>query len=296
MMDVKNSVSTEKTAPKPKGEGLRADRERGRGRVDEESKKKFEKMLSRVCDDVGEVEDQEKEKESGKQAPQRSLFDLCTHLAPKAKPDECKEQYHKQCHEQCQDVVSFDVELDLEDVEEGITESDEELEETEEKPLARNEKTPFQAVVAPQAVRFSTAHIEQKEEAPMRSKVLLQELVKELASAMKVVSTKQKTETEVTLRHPPLFKGTTIIVTEQHSAKKQLNITFVNLTNPTARALIENPSNEHFLRTALLERGYTLQMVTIEPKLEIRVSAGELKDFGSADEYSDDQNEDLTSF
>lgn len=112
-------------------------------------------------------------------------------------------------------------------------------------------------------------------EHPSRSeqtrKVMLQ-LVEQLATAMKITTRVDRTETTVTLKNIPLFEGVTLTLTEFPSAKGQFNLTFFNLTNPEARALIEMKANQETLRMGLVERGYALQMVTIEPKLNLDVA------------------------
>lgn len=65
----------------------------------------------------------------------------------------------------------------------------------------------------------------------------------------------------------PIFEGATLEITQYKSAQKEFSLSFHNLTNPEARALIT--THEQTLRTQLLDRGYTLQLVTIEPKLEV---------------------------
>lgn len=91
----------------------------------------------------------------------------------------------------------------------------------------------------------------------------LKALVEAIAKSITEEIHPDKTEIKIELKLP-IFEGATLEITEYKTAQKEFNITFHNLTNPVARTLIE--TNEQSLRTQLIERGYTLQMVSIEPK------------------------------
>jgi len=91
----------------------------------------------------------------------------------------------------------------------------------------------------------------------------LHALVEKIAETMATLVSKTDTTIVVTLKHPPLFDGASLIVKQPESAKNEFNITFENLP-PQARALIETEANQAQLRQGLIEKGYTLHMVTIE--------------------------------
>jgi hypothetical protein len=91
----------------------------------------------------------------------------------------------------------------------------------------------------------------------------LLELFKQAVDAVATVVTTATTTTVVTVRYPPIFEGASILVTEYSSAPKQYNITFGNLS-PDARRLIEAAGSETQLRQSLIDKGYTLHMMTIE--------------------------------
>lgn len=109
-------------------------------------------------------------------------------------------------------------------------------------------------------------------------KVMIQ-LVEQLVKVLNQLVKTDRTETTIVLKHPPLFDGVTMVITEFKAAKKQFNISFFNLDNPTARQLIEAKQNQEHLREALIEKGYTLQMITIETK----------RDLGSTTTTTDDR-------
>ena len=104
------------------------------------------------------------------------------------------------------------------------------------------------------------------------------QLVDQLVKALSQLTQTDRTETTLTLKYPPIFEGVSITITEFKTAQKEFNVTFFNLTNPTARLLIETKQNQESLRNALIEKGYTLQMITIEPKLDISTSTSTTSD------------------
>jgi len=142
--------------------------------------------------------------------------------------------------------------------------------------VARNNaSTPFQTT------SYYTQYMKQdlveavssKEERPLyvnQNEVI--EVIEQMIKALVVVEKSDVTETRVTLREPPLFEGVTFTVQEHATSQREFSITFENLTNPDARALIEQPHTEALLRAQLLDKGYVLQMVTIEPKLEYTIA------------------------
>jgi len=109
-----------------------------------------------------------------------------------------------------------------------------------------------------------------------RREMLLQ-LISQMVDALQEITKKDLKETSFTIKYPPLFEGVEIKITEYKQASKEFNISFFNLENAEARALIESRLNQESLRTHLADRGYVLHMVTIEPKkeVEIRTAAAE---------------------
>ena len=98
------------------------------------------------------------------------------------------------------------------------------------------------------------------------------ETLMQLAAAMlekiQQVKAADRTETTVTLKHPPMFAGVEMKLTEFNSSQKQFNVEFSNINNPEARALLAQADNQAKLQQALLEKGYTLQMITVDHKVD----------------------------
>jgi len=105
--------------------------------------------------------------------------------------------------------------------------------------------------------------------AATRARATAAALAEQMISGLQLIEKSDRTETVITLKYPPLFENVEIRITEFHTAKKEFNLTFLNLTDPDARALVETRANQEILRTQLFERGYVLHTITIEPKIEL---------------------------
>lgn len=123
-------------------------------------------------------------------------------------------------------------------------------------------------IVLPTEIKAAT--VEAKVSSPKIDRAALIEIINQAVDAMTVVVSKASTTTTITIKQPPLFEGATLTITEFSSARKEYNITFTNLS-PDARRLIESTSNEQTLRQALVDKGYTLHTITIDP-LILKVS------------------------
>lgn len=102
-------------------------------------------------------------------------------------------------------------------------------------------------------------------EKPQSAQETLKTLIDLCVKAISEEINPDKTSVRIDLKLP-LFEGATVEITQYRSSPKDFAITFYNLTNPNARTLIE--ANEKTLRSELLQHGYTLQMMSIEPKIE----------------------------
>lgn len=99
-----------------------------------------------------------------------------------------------------------------------------------------------------------------------KAREVLIKLAQEMIAKLDVITTPDKTDTSIKLQYPPLFAGAELVITEHKTAQHQFNVTFTGLS-PEAHNLIAMKANQEDLRTALLEKGYTLQMITIEQKI-----------------------------
>lgn len=122
-----------------------------------------------------------------------------------------------------------------------------------------------QPQIAQQSAPLTTA-INQVPEQSVKAREVLIKLADEMISRLDQITAPDRTDTTITLKHPPLFNGAELVITEFKSSQKEFNVTFTGLS-PDARMLIEVQQNQEALRTALLEKGYTLQMVTIDQKI-----------------------------
>jgi hypothetical protein len=135
------------------------------------------------------------------------------------------------------------------------------------------------------ATTQSTVLTEAPKEAPKSVRTDFVALAQRMADAISTMVTDKKTTITVKLSQPPVFEGATLTVVEDQSAKKQFNITFTDLS-PDARRLIESQSNQTQLRQTLIDRGYTLHMITIESPRPVVVQTPESRPGGESAERS----------
>jgi hypothetical protein len=147
------------------------------------------------------------------------------------------------------------------ETEEGIPLTAEKGRETPIIPTGREAEAPVQPTQLPGE---AVVRPEITPEAREAHRAELHALVEQVAETMATLVSKTDTTIVVTLKHPPLFDGASLIVKESATAKNEYNITFENLS-PQARALIDVEANQAQLRQGLIEKGYTLHMVTVEP-------------------------------
>lgn len=95
---------------------------------------------------------------------------------------------------------------------------------------------------------------------PVRAQEL-QEIVDQIVSKLYTLSSKGKTDTLIKLQHPPLFAGSSVVITSFDSAKGEFNITFENLTQ-AAKQMMDMQENQNSLKFALEQKGYTVHMIT----------------------------------
>ena len=118
--------------------------------------------------------------------------------------------------------------------------------------------------IAPRPELISKAKESTLEETKAAREALF-ELFKQAVDALTTMVSKTQTISVVTIKYPPIFEGASLVVTEYSLAKKEYNITFGNLS-PDARRLLETMGSEQQLRQTLIDKGYTLHMMTIESR------------------------------
>jgi hypothetical protein len=119
------------------------------------------------------------------------------------------------------------------------------------------------AVTPNQGNNTMTAAVQKAPEAPAKAREVFIKLAEQMIEKLERVTTPEQTNTTIKLQYPPIFNGAELVVTEYKIAQRQFNITFSGLS-PEAQSLIAMQQNQGELRQALIEKGYTLQMVTIK--------------------------------
>jgi hypothetical protein len=89
----------------------------------------------------------------------------------------------------------------------------------------------------------------------------IQEIIDQIVDKVYTMNVEGRTDTTITLKHPPMFEGATLVVSAYDSARGEFNIAFENLT-PEAKQLLDMRANQESLRNALEEKGYAVHIVT----------------------------------
>lgn len=96
---------------------------------------------------------------------------------------------------------------------------------------------------------------------------LIEELMQQIVDEVNILKVDGRTETTLTLKHPPMFAGAQVTITEFDSAKKEFNIKFENLSQE-AHELISMQSNLDRLQSGLQQKGYNVHIVTANTEIE----------------------------
>lgn len=89
----------------------------------------------------------------------------------------------------------------------------------------------------------------------------MQEIIDQIIDKLYTVSTQGRTDTVITLRHPPTFAGVNVVITSFESAKGEFNVAFENLTQ-AAKQILDQRAQQDSLRFALEQKGYTVHIIT----------------------------------
>ena len=108
-----------------------------------------------------------------------------------------------------------------------------------------------------------------KGEKPVLPATNIQDIINQMVSKVTEIKDTGRTETVVTLKHPPLFAGADIVVTSFDSAKGEFNISFENLTQ-AAKNILDMQSNRDSLLLALEQKGYNVHIITATTLAENR--------------------------
>lgn len=118
-----------------------------------------------------------------------------------------------------------------------------------------------------------------KDAPPPASSIRLKEIIDQIVEKLYTIQTSDKHQTLVTLKHPPLFAGATVVITSYKTAAGEFNITFENLTQ-AAKQVLDLKENQESLKSALDQKGFTVHIVTTTTLSETPVFADAQKDKG----------------
>ena len=123
----------------------------------------------------------------------------------------------------------------------------------------------------------------------------IQEIIDQMVKSIQTIDQQGKTDTVLTLKHPPIFEGANLIITAYDNAKGEFNLAFENLTQ-AAKQLLDMRINQESLRQALEQRGYAVHIVVTTTLVENRPIAEaspannqEREDQGKGEEQKDQE-------
>ncbi|NGX41889.1 MAG: hypothetical protein K940chlam7_00163 [Chlamydiae bacterium] len=126
-------------------------------------------------------------------------------------------------------------------------------------------------VTSPAASSSSVQRAEQAQSAAQN----MQEIIDQIIDKLYTLKVDGKTDTLITLKHPPLFAGSSVVVTAFDTAKGEFNITFENLTQ-AAKQILDLKQNQESLKFGLEQKGYTVHIVTTTTLSEtLNIAEGE---------------------
>ncbi len=135
--------------------------------------------------------------------------------------------------------------------------------------VAMHEDTSFMAPTAKgvsiAAVQPSTDGVQSK--ISPKTVSLIEELINKIVDEVNILKVDGRTDMTLTLKHPPMFSGAQITITEFDSAKKEFNIKFENLSQE-AHELISMQSNLDKLQSGMQQRGYNVHIVSANTEIE----------------------------
>ncbi len=149
-----------------------------------------------------------------------------------------------------------------------------------------DEKVEIASMAAPnQPVQFSVDKA-QTEKTPLSA--TLKDLIAQVAKEIQVIKTGDKTETIVTLQHPPIMAGSTVTISAQTDAKREFNITFAGLT-ADGKVFLDDKLSDGSLRDALNQRGVVVNTMVTKTEPQVIISQETQETFARNQERQNQQ-------
>lgn len=156
---------------------------------------------------------------------------------------------------------------------------------------AKSEKEKSNAVIpAPVSEGLSQAVSSSQVKAISEPATDLQELIKQITNHISEMRYAGKTETIVTLQHPPLFNGAKLVLTSFDSAKGEFNIAFENLSLK-AKNFLDHGNHLNTLQANLHQKGYVAHIITATTTEETAVFEMEQTRYARGDDEPQDQRQ-----
>lgn len=134
--------------------------------------------------------------------------------------------------------------------------------------LASEDSTKQVQPIIGQAYTAAESHIQQNQAAPMPSPAkAVEEIARQIVDAVHLMRFEGRTDTIVTLRHPPILAGSQVTLTTFEHAKGEFNISFSNLSSQ-AKTFLDQQLAQHNLQDSLERKGIVVHTLTTTTQVE----------------------------
>lgn len=133
--------------------------------------------------------------------------------------------------------------------------------------LARDSEKQVQPIIA-QAYTATEANIQQNQPVHMPSPAkAVEEIARQIVDAVHLMRIEGRTDTIVTLRHPPLLAGSQVTLTTFEHAKGEFNISFSNLTSQ-GKTFLDQQLAQNNLQDSLERKGIVVHTLTTTTQVD----------------------------
>lgn len=99
----------------------------------------------------------------------------------------------------------------------------------------------------------------------------IQEIISQMVDKLTVMQSMGTSETTVVIKNNPLFEGAKVTLTGFDSATREFNVAFENLS-AAAKRLLDISTNQHDLKMAMAEKGFTVHIIVTNTETENHAS------------------------
>ena len=118
----------------------------------------------------------------------------------------------------------------------------------------------------------------------------IQDIIDQIVKNIETIQTAGKTETIVTLKHPPILEGANLVLTNFDKEKKEFNIAFTHLSED-GKEFLDRHLRQDSLTDALENKGFVIHTLTTTTLAEVPYSQPEQRPTRDSDERPKQQQQ-----